>query len=305
MHLEIVKHDGPARLGKLHFEGAVILTPSLFWSSAAGEIPPHYLELSPPGHYTKGRTVVSYGTVFSQERIAQFGILPSFPSGYDSPEGIAKEAVAKTLEFSENYPDFGAVVEGGKYVELRRGCAEKLKDRPILKIANSDRLVRNHRKLVDTVTAVRETASPNTALYMPDIPPYLFSLLAYMGVDMFDLKRAILGAHENIYFTPTGAAEVKRLVELPCSCSICATTIPEEISFDKLLAHNVHVFTACVREVRETIRRGLLRNLVEERAACDVNAMGALRILDAERQDFLERYTPIYAASSLKRGGNG
>jgi predicted RNA-binding protein len=293
MHLEIVKHDGPARLGKLHFEGVVVPTPSLFLSPAVGDLHELCLELTPLGSQAKEVAVVSYGSIFSQEKINRFGILPSFPSGYDVPEGIAKEAVERTLEFSRDYPSFGVVVEGGKYVELRERCASELKDRPLLKIADSDMLVGNHRKLVNVVTTLRDMASPNTALYMPDTTPTFFPLLVYMGVDIFDLKRAILGAHENLYFTSTGVIEAKRLMELPCPCSICSSTAPQELIFDKLLAHNIHVFVAGIREVREAIRAGTLRNLVEERAACDVNAMGALRILDSEKQDFLEKYTAV------------
>src|SRR3990172_571072 len=183
MHLEIVKHDGPARLGRLHFDDVTILTPSIFWSNAAGPATPIYLELSTSAREQK--PVTDYGTIFSQEKIDRFGIMPSFPSGFDVPREIAGEAVIETLKVAARHPRFGAVVEGGRYIELRRQCAEGLKDRPLLKIAGSDKLLKNHRRLVEVVTTIREIASPNTALYMPDAPPHLYPILAYMGVDMF------------------------------------------------------------------------------------------------------------------------
>lgn len=299
MHLEIVKHDGPARLGRLHLDDLTIPTPSIFWSNAAGPATPLYLELSTSAR--EQRPVTDYGTIFSQEKIDRFGILPSFPSGFDVPREIAGEAVIETLKVAARHPRFGAVVEGGRYIELRRQCAEDLKDRPLLRIADPDKLLKNHRRLVEVVTTIREVASPNTALYMPDAPPHLYPILVYMGVDMFDLKRPILCAHERMYLTPTGISDAESFVEFPCPCEVCAEG-KEKLDMERLLLHNVLVSTACIRDVRESVRIGRLRNLVEEKAACDSTAMGALRILDHERQDFLERYTPMYPSLSLEHG---
>jgi archaeosine synthase len=294
MHLEILRHDGPGRLGKLHFKDKVYPTPSLLWNKASGAAPPTYLRLASSGNKSKENLLVLYGTISAGERVDKFGILPSHPSGYSVPQELAEEAVEWTLDFASKYPDHGAVVEGGRYAELRRKCAEGLRNRPILKIADSNRLIKNHRALVEVVTQTREIASPNTALYMSDIPPHLFSILVYMGIDLFDLKRPILGSYENLYFTATGFSSVKNLKEFPCPCSVCSRTTPQEISFDELIKHNTSVTTASISEVREAMRTGRLRNLVEERASCDINAMGALRILDLEKHEYLERYTPLY-----------
>jgi predicted RNA-binding protein len=48
-----------------------------------------------------------------------------------------------------------------------------------------------------------------------------------------------------------------------------------------------------VREIRESIKDNSLRELVEEKSAADVNSMSMLRILDMEKQDFLDEYTPM------------
>jgi predicted RNA-binding protein len=302
MHLEIIRHDGPARLGILHFEGQKIPTPSLLWSPAGGPLPPGYLEITPL-EYSSGHGIINYGTIYSEGRLDEFGILPNSPSGYDVPENMAIEAVAKTVESSKVKPEFGAVVEGGKYVHLRKECAVALWTRPLLKIANADRLVKNHRKLVEVITAIREAVSPNTAIYLSDVPPHLLPILVYMGVDLFDLKFAILGAHEGRYLTMSGIRNRDKLSEYPCSCSVCASSKPGELDFKQLLSHNVNITTASIREVRESMRVGGLRNLVEERAAGDLNTMGALRILDIENQEFLEKYTqtsPFFTSYKLK-----
>jgi predicted RNA-binding protein len=303
MHLEIMKHDGPARLGKLHFKERIYQTPSLLWNSAAGAVPEGYLEISPLSDETEELALISYGTIFSHHEVASFGILPSFPTGFDTPIEIAREATAETLRYSEKYPGHGVVLEGGRYVELRIAGAEQFKKRPIIKIADADRLIRNHRKLATVLTAIRSVVSPNTALYMSDVPPHLFAILVYMGVDVFDLKQAVLGAHENIYLTLRGGLDFESLVELPCPCAVCASKSPKDFGFDGLLKHNIQITTSAIREVREAIRAGVLRELVEERAANDINAMGALRILDIERKDFLERYTPMATIFSRKQPG--
>jgi queuine/archaeosine tRNA-ribosyltransferase len=302
MHLEILRHDGPARLGKLHFNDRVYQSPSLLWNRAAGAVPEGYLEISPPDGGTDS-SLISYGTIFSQPEVTGIGFLPSFPSGFDTPIEIAREATAETIRYSEQFPGHGVVLEGGRYVELRMEGAEQFKERPIIKIADSERLIKNHRKLVSVLTGVRDTISPNTALYMAGVSPHLFSILVYMGVDLFDLKKAVLGAHEKIYLTWRGGLAFESLVELPCPCEVCTSKTPQDFEFHSLLKHNIFFTITAIREVREAIRSGVLRELVEERAASDINAMGALRILDSDRQDFLERYTPTAPTFTLKKLG--
>ncbi len=296
MHLEILRHDGPARLGKLHHNGLMALTPGLLWSPAAGPSPEDFITLSPPGFIHDKTTLITYGTIFGGEKIKDFGLLPSFPSGYDTPKEISDKAVKTTLKISEENPGFGAVIEGGRFIDLRQLSAEYLKDRPILKIANADKLSKNHRKLVEVTVSIREIVSPNTALYMSDIPPVMFPILAYLGVDLFDFKKGVLGAHEGLYLTQRGVLKADSLAEFPCSCMVCGER-KKELEFPELLRHNIYSLIAAIIEVRESIRTGNLRNLVEERCACDVNAMGALRILDFEKHEFLERYTPISKSS--------
>ncbi|GBE18180.1 queuine tRNA-ribosyltransferase [archaeon BMS3Abin16] len=294
MHLEILRHDGPARLGRLHFNDLAYPTPSLLWNTAAGDAPKGYLKISPfTGAGADDETLIEYGTIFSEPNIDEFGILPSFPTGFNTPLEIAREAVAETLRVADIHPGFGAVLEGGKYLELRREGAEYLRDRPIVEVAQADRLVRNHRKLVEVLTDARETLSPNTALYMPGVPPHLFAVLAYIGVDLFDLRSAVLGAHEGRYLTLRGVFNQSELTELPCPCGMCISSDAADLDFKALLSHNLWVSIATVREIRVALRMGGLRNLVEERVQSDINAMGALRILDRVKADFLEQHTQI------------
>ncbi len=298
MHLETVRHEGPGRLGKLFFEDAVFQTPSLLWSSAAGSVPGSFLTLTDKAQEGRKGQIISYGTVLAEPKIHGFGILPSHPSGYDVAEDIAEYAVGKTMEFASAYPGYGAVIEGGKHVALRKRCAENFRDRPLLKIADSDRLIENQRKLVETVIAIKESANPNTALYMPDVPPHFFPLLSYMGVDLFDLTSPILGTYENRFYTLTGVQGLDAMRELPCPCSPCRDAQPENLTRTALLSHNISTAVASVKEIREAFRMGRMRNLVEEKASTDAVLMGALRILDREASEFLEKYTPLHMPSA-------
>jgi predicted RNA-binding protein len=49
-----------------------------------------------------------------------------------------------------------------------------------------------------------------------------------------------------------------------------------------------------LREVRENIKNGSLRNLVEQRCCSSPEAMSALRIADRDYTDFLDKYTALY-----------
>lgn len=297
MHLETVRHEGPGRLGKLFFDDMTFYTPSLLWSAAAGPAPDSFLTLTDKTQESGRGKIISYGTVFTEPKIHDFGILPSYPSGYDVPEEIAEHAVIKTIEFASQYPGHAAVVEGGKHVALRKRCAENFKDRPLLMIADSDKLIKNQRRLVETVVAIRESISPNTALYMPGVPPHFFPLLSYMGVDFFDLTRPILGTYEKKYYSLTGVQRLDAMKELPCPCISCRDSLPEDLDSTALLNHNISIATAAVKAIREGFRIGSMRNLVEERVSADVVLTGALRILDREATSFLEKYTPLYLPS--------
>jgi predicted RNA-binding protein len=48
------------------------------------------------------------------------------------------------------------------------------------------------------------------------------------------------------------------------------------------------------REVRENIKNGTLRNLVESLSCSSPQNMSLLRMLDKNHSDFLEKYTQLY-----------
>ncbi|MFQ5974914.1 MAG: tRNA-guanine transglycosylase [Candidatus Hydrothermarchaeales archaeon] len=296
MHLEIKKHDGPSRLGWFHYDGCKIKTPNFFSVLTKNWTLKHDIYITSYDNSVKSAPVVlDYGSLLIEKEIKKFGILPRMDVGFDVPRDIAQDAVLKTVKFAERYPNFGAAIVGSKYKDLREECAEKLKDRPLLAVSNGDRLVKNPRLMVEVITTIREMVSPNSAIYLQGAPPHLFYLLSYMGVDLFDSIDCIAKAWGKKMVTSRGYLSLEKIDELPCSCKICRENTPEDLYQDvnKLVQHNFDTALKIMSEIRVAMKQDELRNLVEERSTSSVNSMVALRLLDMEKGDFLERYTRV------------
>lgn len=292
--LEILRHSGPARLGKMHYAKREIPTPNFFSILTENFSAEHDIYLASSDLKTEKEPVVfDYGSLNVKKRIGKFGILPDEHVGFDVPRKLAELSVEKTIKFAKRYPAFGAVIQGSRYLDRREKCAEELWHRQILAIANGKKLIRNPRMLMEVVTMAREKISPNSLLYFPFAPPHTFHLLAYMGVDIFDSGDCMEKAAEKKFSTLRGALNLNELKELPCTCSACENTSPEKMKTDKLFSHNFNMAAQAVKEVRECIRSNTLREVVEEKAGCSVSSMVMLRLLDREKKEFLEKYTDV------------
>ena len=62
----------------------------------------------------------------------------------------------------------------------------------------------------------------------------------------------------------------------------------------ELKEYNRKTMDFVLREVRENIKNGTLRNLVEQRCCSSPEAMSALRIADCDYTEYLDKYTPLY-----------
>jgi tRNA-guanine family transglycosylase len=298
MTLEILRHSGPARLGRFHLDKQKLPTPNMFSVITGAVDIEHDIYIASSDIKTKRKPIFfNSGSLNISDKIKinkKDQILPDYHAGLTVPQELAERSVRETLQFAKNYPEHGAVIQGSRFIDLREECAREQGDRPLFIIANGRRLVRNPRLLVDVVTSVRETVPPNSALYFPFALPHLFYMLAYMGVDFFDSAECILNARLGKILLPR-PTDIHSLKELPCNCSVCAGKTPEDLGkgFDLLLEHNFQEAVRITKEIRESIRANELRELVEEKASGDVGSMAMLRMLDAEKQNFLEKYTPV------------
>lgn len=206
------------------------------------------------------------------------------PMPYDVPKSLAEFSVQQTIQKArESKKDGVAVVHGSKYLELRIHCAQELEKlgNQVLMIANPEELIRRPRDLVNMVVNIREAVNPNSALYFPLVKTSFIPLLCYMGVDLFGDAACDFYAQLNLMMTPNTIYNLKEYNLY-------------DFSREELKDYNRNALDFVLREVRENIKNGTLRNLVEERCCSHPEAMSALRMLDRDYGAFLDKYTPLF-----------
>ena len=291
-----IKYDG-ARLGKfLNVE-----TPNFFVPYLDID---HEIYLVSYDYFIKNREIlektekkflVDYGSMYTfKGKIDSFGILPDYSVGLNVPRKLAELSVKKTIDFAEKYKNYGAVVHGSRYVDLREACAKAFSNRPIVVVGNGYKLSKNPRLMVEIVTRIRENISPNTALYYPFAPPWYFPVLALSGVDVFDINYYILQASKGRIVVDIGAINLKDLDEVPCSCRICSKRNIDDYSFNDILKHSYFHALTVVKNIRESIKKGKFFEYMEAYSSFNEGAMTALRILYLEKFDFIDKRSPIY-----------
>lgn len=209
-------------------------------------------------------------------------------SAYNVEREIAEWGVRRTLELAkkekERNPDCDlAVIQGSKYMDLRVQCAKELENIGYngLIIANGDDLLLHPRDLVDLIVELRKNIKASSYLIFTFAECSFIPLLSYMGIDGFLAGAGDYYSYLNVLNTATKNydLEVYKLFEMD----------------QKQIAEcNNQTIDFVLKEVREHMRNKTLRNLVEERAATSPQNMSALKLLDKNHQDFLQKYTQLY-----------
>jgi 7-cyano-7-deazaguanine tRNA-ribosyltransferase len=241
--LEILKHDGPARLGKWNDNQ----TPALL-------------------------------------SVKNLSIAEDQPMPYIVPRELAEWSVEQTLlkAYKGNRRKI-AVIHGAKYPDLRLKCVhelEKMNYHNFL-LANTDKLLKRPQDLVEILVRLRESMNPNSSLYVPFCDPNFIPFLSYLGVDLFGDAPCGYYALLDVILTTDGKYQLEEYEIY-------------KMDYSELLNFNKKTMDFVLREIREHIRNGTLRNLVEMRCCSTPETMSALRILDRDYREFLDRYTPIY-----------
>lgn len=256
-NIEIKGHDGPARLGKL----GETITPSIVEAHS-------------------------------------MNICPDEVMAYNVPLSLAEWSVERTLEkaaeFKENYEynkneesksleNIFAVVHGAKYTNLRIECAQKMEEMgfSLLLIANADELIRRPHDLAEIISSLRESISPNTTLCFPFAEASFIPILAYMGIDLFSDAICEFYSYLNIIMTPGNSYNLEKYQIY-------------QLGQDELFEYNKRTMDLVIREVRENIKNGTLRNQVEALSCSSPQNMSLLRMLDKNHKEYLEKYTPLY-----------
>ena len=213
-----------------------------------------------------------------------FSIADDESSAYDVEKEIALWSVNQTIEKAKSVQDKEiAVIQGSKYIDLRIKCLKELEDMGYngFIIANADDLLLHPRDLVDLIVALRQNMKSSSYLIFPFAEAQFIPLLAYMGVDAFFDDVGEYYSYINVLMSPTKNYDLE-------------TYKIYDLSREELESYNRNTIDFVLREVREHMKNGSLRNLVEERSATSPQYASALRILDKNYSDYLLEYTQVY-----------
>ena len=205
-------------------------------------------------------------------------------SAYDIEREIAEWSVNETIKLAkENENKEIAVVHGSKYIDLRIKCLKELENLGYngFIIANADDLLLHPRDLVDLIVALRQNMKSTSFLIFPHAEAQFIPLLAYMGVDAFFDDIGEYYSYLNVLMSPTKNYDLE-MYNL------------YEMSREELEEYNKNTIDFVLREVREHMKNGSIRNLVEERSGTSPQYASALRILDKEYSDYLLEYSQLY-----------
>jgi len=300
MQFNVKKRDGPARFGELVIDDKKVVTPNLFFIKNSRFKSPDFADLVVTNQdiKTEKPSLRIVGSIFlplKGKRKDEMQISRCLTYPKDLPYELHRSSI-KSLkkEKSTCY-----VIPGNKEII---DYALENNNASFFIIGNSAQLVHQQSKFVDFITELRENIGYQKIIYLPCVgDPTSFALFSYMGIDLFDSTSAILAAREENLLFPTGKYNINDLEELPCSCPICCRLKGKllEMDFQQILNHNYYVLYDEIRQVRNAICSGNLRELVETRVRTNPNLTTLLRYLDRNHYNFMEKRIPIIRKSRL------
>ncbi|MDZ7849769.1 MAG: archaeosine synthase subunit alpha [Halodesulfurarchaeum sp.] len=159
-------------------------------------------------------------------------------------------------------------------------------------------LVGHARAFVETLLSVRRAIPDDTALVLSGVAtPMNVGLLAYAGVDLVDVDRAVVAGTRGRYLEATEETRLEDRSELSCPCAACQQSL-EKFGQEECIEHNVAALEAELARVRERIRTGRLREYLEGQARHAPWMTAALRRFDREGA-FVRERTPLFRRSEL------
>ena len=165
----------------------------------------------------------------------------------------------------------------------------------------------NHaRDFVNSIIKLKESTRADSLLYVPALAtPENLSMLVYMGVDIVDETLPTIKGYQDIYLTNSGEYHLDRMHEFPCTCPVCSCNTPQELiklpkkeRAEALSRHNILKLGEEMRNVREHIRSGHLREYIERQCRARPWLTAVLRLIDTEGT-FLEKRTPLFRSGTL------
>jgi len=274
MNFNVKHRDGPARIGELSFKNKKIITPNLIFVNTKRFKAPQFADFL----ITNNDLKTTKPTLRFTESLT-----------YANIKGLDLFSKKEDKKKKNNY----SIINPNQ--EL---ITDKLKNDPstIFIIANASQLFQQPKRFVDFIVSLREKIGYQKTIYLPAIGnPSNFAFLTYLGIDLFDSLYAIVAARNKMLLLPENQYHINNIEELPCSCPSCSSFKgkPSEMSFEIILNHNYHVMFNEIKNVRNAIICGFLRNLIETRIKTSAHLTTILRYLDMSHYNFLEKRTPV------------
>jgi archaeosine synthase len=277
-YFEVLRRDGPARLGKLMLDGP-ISTPAII-SEKDYSFPGSAYDFGSVAEVAASNSPSEKTRKPAAEKLA---ILPYVPSTLH-------------VEPSFDLPDYE--VEGPKGVVLHPFYIGKPKKADVYVMAGAGSL-RNPRDLINALVGVRNKIPSDTALYAPALAaPANLAFLIYLGIDLIDATRAVADAYFWRYHTRDGVIALGDFDELPCRCQHCQRLAEDGENAQAIAAHNVQKLEEELALIREMVRKETIREYVERQVRVTPELTAALRLLDQEHI-YLEARTPQHRRSIL------
>ncbi len=297
-YFESVSRDGPGRTGILKSGEMEIDTPALINMEAG------VLDFGSPWGESTQVTGEPDIVVPPSKRCP-----PGLDRDYTKYLGLGNEDLLDNFESQFDGSTDSLVmpvIGGGRYSGLRNEFSQKLSDYDVVLVDMAAQLYIPH-ELVSIIVSIKKGVGFDTAVYAPAIAtPPLIPLLVYMGIDLVDSYRAMECASDNVFFTQDGNQKLDSLEETPCQCEVCLNNTVAEISgmsgeetYKAIYRHNLRMLQGELKRTRNALRRGLLRELVEERVKSTPSLTAGLRKLDHEYHGYLEGRTPSFKRYSL------
>jgi archaeosine synthase len=287
---EVLKRNGLARVGKWLLEGqnAEVATPNILFVTGEGFKPPEEAEILISKEKTSGVKpyLISSDSLFSgeKENLGDYTILPSqiYP-----PSQVELNAFAAGIN-KEKFSGKVFLVTGKD--EAVADAVEGI-EAEVYVLASSLHLIKKPKDFVRTMVNLRKAIGSQKLIYTPGLgSPQHIALLVYCGVDLFDSVPLILNARLENFLTADGKVNKDEIEEAFCYCPSC---LHKKTDHDSILTHNYYASLSEIRMVRNAIRNGRLRELVEARMRSEPWMVSVLRTLDSSYYSFQERYFPV------------
>lgn len=163
---------------------------------------------------------------------------------------------------------------------------------PIAPIGDAITLFRDPWRAAKSLSSLRERIGPDKAIYFAGIAdPINLSLLLYLGADILDsygtVLRSSLGQIAvNGRIMSSDSEEARRILG-----------VGDAATFEEVYTHNLRQLEHELLIVRDAIKRGVLRQLVELRSRHEIWMTQVLRYCDREFYSSVEIWTPVAGAA--------